>query len=141
MKGVELHSLYKCKIIVFHSVEHHIEPSGMFIAQPFFTVPQIYSNESIDIQRMKDVYEKNAQGLIDSAKEVFREEGIEIEGHLIYDQGPLSYIQKMVKKEQVDLVIIGRKGTHSRLEEILTGSIAGKLLTHVSCDVLVVGGK
>jgi len=139
LKGVELHSLYKCKIIVFHSVEHHIESSGIFIAQPFFTVPQIYSNSSLEMEKIKDVYEKNAQGLIDSARELFKEEGIEIEAHLIFDHGPLSYIQKMVKEEQVDLVIIGRKGTHSRLEEILVGSIAGKLLYHVPCDVFIVG--
>ncbi len=139
LKGVELHSLYKCKIIVFHSVEHYIEPSGMFIAQPFFTLPQMYIDSSLKIEKIKEVYEKNAQGLIDSARKVFKEEGIEIEDYLIYDQGPFSYIQKMVKEEQVDLVIIGRKGTHSRLEEILTGSIAGKVINHVSCDVFIVG--
>ena len=125
-------------MIVFHSIEHHAEhQSGMFMA-PSFSVPHIYSISDPDIQRIKEVYEKNAQAIIDRAEEIFMEEGIQIETRLIYEHGPVSYINKMVKEEHVDLVIIGSKGTHSLLEEILLGSVAEKVLRHVPCDILII---
>lgn len=43
-----------------------------------------------------------------------------------------------VKEESIDLVIIGTKGTHSLLEEVLIGSVAEKVVRHIPCDVLVI---
>ena len=137
MKAIDLQKLSKSKVIVFHSVEHHAEPTGMFMA-PSYSIPHVYSISSPDIQRIKEVYEKNAQAIIDRAKEIFMEQGIQVETRLIYDHGPLSYIKKMVKEEDIDLVIIGTKGTQSLLEEILLGSVAEKVLRHVPCDILII---
>lgn len=127
------------EVIVFHSIEHHAIPTGMFMA-PSFGIQNafIYSNSNLDIQRIKEVYEKNAQAILDRAKEIFKEQGIDVETRLIYENGPVSYIKEMVKEEQVDLVIIGAKGTHSLLEEILIGSVADKVLRHVPCDILII---
>lgn len=105
---------------------------------PSFGVPQVYSISNPDIQRIKEVYEKNAQAIINRAEEIFMEQGIEVETRLVYEHDPVSYIKKMVEKEQVDLVIIGSKGTHSLLEEILVGSVADKVLRHIPCDILIV---
>lgn len=124
-------------MIVFHSVEHHAEPNGMFMA-PSFAIPHIYRISDPDIKRIKEVYELNAQAIIDRAKEIFIEEGIQIEGRLVFSDGPVSYIIKTVKEENIDLVIIGSKGTHSILEEILLGSVAEKVLRHVPCDILII---
>ena len=137
MKAIELQELYKGKIIIFHSVEHHAEPSGMFMA-PSYSVPHIYSISDPDIQKIKEVYEKNAQAIIDRAKEIFMEAGMQAETRLVYEYDPISYMKKMVNEENVDLVIIGSKGTHSLLEEILLGSVADKVLRHVPCDVFIV---
>ncbi|MFX1409459.1 MAG: universal stress protein [Promethearchaeota archaeon] len=139
LKAVDIQKLNKSKVIVFHSVEHHAIPitSGMFMA-PSYGIPHIYSISSPDIQRIKEVYEKNAQTMIDKAKEIFMEGGIQVETRLIYEYGPVSYINKIVKEEHIDLVIIGSKGTHSLLEEILLGSVAEKVLRHVPCDILII---
>ncbi|MFW9969713.1 MAG: universal stress protein [Candidatus Odinarchaeota archaeon] len=137
LKAIDLQKLTKSEVIVFHSVEHHAEPSGMYMA-PSYGVPHIYSLSSPDIQRIKEVYEKNAQSIIDRAKEMFMEEGIKVETRLVYAHDPVSYIRKMVEKEGVDLVVIGTKGTHSLFEEILLGSVADKVLRHIACDVLII---
>lgn len=105
---------------------------------PSFSIPHIHSISDPDIQRIKEVYELNAQAIIDRAKEIFIEEGIQIEGRLIFSDGPVSYIKKMVKEENIDLVIIGSKGTHSLLEELLLGSVTEKVLRYIPCDILIV---
>jgi nucleotide-binding universal stress UspA family protein len=137
MKAIELQKTIKGKVIVFHSVEHHAEPGGMYMA-PSYGVPHVYSISSPDLQRIKEVYEKNAQAIIDRAEEIFMEQGLEVETRLVYAHDPVSYIKEMVEKENVDLIIIGSKGTHSLFEEILLGSVADKVLRHVRCDVLVI---
>ena len=122
---------------MFHLVEHHAEPQGMFMGQSF-SVPHVYSISDPDLQRIKEVYEKNAQAILDRAKEMFLDEGMDAETRLVYKYDPVSYVKEMVNNEQVDLVIIGSKGLHSLLEEILLGSVAEKVLRHVPCDILII---
>ena len=138
MKAVQLQELSKSKVIVFHCVEHQAIPTGGVFMATSFGLPQVHSIADPDLQRIKEVYEINAQAIIDRAKEIFLEFGVEIETRLIYDHGPVSYINKAVKEEGIDLVIIGAKGTHSMLEEFLIGSVAEKVLRHTSTDVLVI---
>ena len=137
MKATELQKLNNSEIIVFHCVEHHAIPSGIYMS-PSYSVPHVYSIADPDLQRIKDVYEKNAQAIVNRAKDIFLEFGIEIETRLIYDYDPVSYIHETVKEENIDLVIIGAKGTHSALEEILIGTVAEKVLRHARTDVLII---
>jgi len=137
MKAAELQKLSKSEVILFHCVEHQTIPSGFYMA-PSYSVPHVYSITDPELQRIKEVYEKNAQAIIDKAKEIFLEFGIEIETRLVYESDPVSYINKVVKQEGIDLVIIGAKGTHSVFEEILIGSVAEKVLRHTPTDVLVI---
>jgi len=130
--------LSKSEIILFHSVEHHAEPTGGMLPSPLYGIHHIYSISDPELQRIKLVYEKNAQSIIHKAKEIFREEGIEVDARLVYRNDPVTYIKETVKTENVDLVIIGSKGTHSLLEEILLGSVAEKVLRHVPCDILII---
>lgn len=138
MKAIELQKSSNSNVIIFHSAEHHGVPTGEFMAPSASLIPHVYSMSSPDIQRIKEVYEKNAQAILDRAKEIFMEVGIEVETRLIYEDDPVSYINNTVKDENIDLVIIGSKGMHSLLEEILLGSVAEKVLRHTPCDVLVI---
>jgi nucleotide-binding universal stress UspA family protein len=137
MKAVELQQLTKSEVIVFHSVEEHAMPTGIVMA-PSYGIPQIYSIEDPDIQRAKEVYEKNAQSIVDKAEEIFAEYGVKIETRLVYREHPVTYIDKVVEDEGIDLVIIGTKGGHSLFEEVLLGSVAEKVLRHIHCDILVI---
>ncbi len=110
----------------------------MFMAPSFSTTPQVYNISNPDLQRIREVYEKNAEAILQKAKETFMEQGLEVETRSVYDEDPVSYVNKTVKNEDIDLVIIGSKGLHSLFEEILLGSVAEKLLRHTPCDILVV---
>lgn len=138
MKALELQNYMKSEVIVFHSVEHRVdEAAGMGMISSF-GVGEPYVIPEPDVARLREVYVKNAQAIIDRAKDIFMEQGIEIKARLIYDEGPVSYIKKAVKEENIDLVIIGTKGTHSLYEEILLGSVAEKVLRHVPADILII---
>lgn len=140
MKVIELLELHKSEIIVFHSVEHYSIPGSSAFMGPSFTIgtSRVYSISDPDLERIKMVYEKNAQAIIDRAAEIFMEAGIKVEPRLVYREHPMSYIKKTVEEENIDLVVIGSKGVHSLLEEVLLGSVAEKVLRHVPCDILVV---
>ena len=43
-----------------------------------------------------------------------------------------------MKEEGFDLVVIGTKGIHSKLRQILLGSVAQRVVKNAPCDVLVV---
>ncbi len=108
------------------------------LIHPAYDLSYIYTLKDPDVQRANEMHEKNAQAILDKAKEVFMEAGVSIETRLIYEHDPFSYIRKMVKEKKVDLVILGSKGSHSMFEEILLGSIADKVVRHIPCDILII---
>ena len=81
---------------------------------------------------------KAGNDLLENTKKVFDNEQISVEIRLIEDEHPGPYIKKVVEKENFDLIVLGRKGHHSKLREILLGSVATKVLNSASCDVLIV---
>lgn len=138
MKAIELYKLYKCKVIVFHSVEHHAIPSSDMVMAPSFAAPHIYSVSDPDIKRIREVYEQNAKAIIDRAEEIFLDAGIEVDARLEPEYDPVSYIRELVKQGEVDLIILGSKGKHTLIGEILLGSVTEKVLRHVDCDIFIV---
>lgn len=48
-------------------------------------------------------------------------------------------IEKVVKKADTDLLVLGTHG-YSRVAHVLLGTVAGDVLREVACDVLVVPG-
>ncbi len=43
-----------------------------------------------------------------------------------------------MEEENFDLIVLGSKGEHSKLEQIFSGTIAQKVVNDVPCDVLIV---
>ncbi|MEJ2250542.1 MAG: universal stress protein [Candidatus Lokiarchaeota archaeon] len=138
LKAIEIQKLNNAKVVVFHSVEHHAVPTGMFMGPSQSSIPPIYDISDPNIKRIKEVYEKNGQAFLNNAERIFTEEGIQVETRLVYEDDPVSYIKKVVEKQDFDIVVVGSKGAHSFLEEITLGSVADKVLRHIPCDVLIV---
>lgn len=123
---------------MFYSIEHYIElTGGTYLAPPYGNL-QGNSVLNSELERIKEVYEKTAQKIMNKAREIFLEVGIDIETRIVYNHDPVSYIKETVNNEHVDLVIIGSKGTYSLLTGILLGSVAEKVLRHVPCDILII---
>ena len=43
-----------------------------------------------------------------------------------------------MKEENFDLVVLGAKGHHSKIKEILLGTVLTKVVKCVQCDILIV---
>ena len=137
---MELKKLSDCEVIVFHSVEHEAVPIDDVYQIPSYGGPmqQVFDNSSLELQRVREVYESRGKAIIGRADEIFSEQGLKVETRLVYEHSAISYIRKTVEEEDIDLVIVGSKGVHSLAEEIFVGSLSDRVLRHVSCDVLVI---
>lgn len=81
-----------------------------------------------------------AQGksLLEKIKEMFDREDCKLETRLINHINPKHYIERTVISEEFDLVILGCKGEHSKVGELVLGSVAHDAVNHARCDVLIV---
>ncbi|MFW9897206.1 MAG: universal stress protein [Candidatus Thorarchaeota archaeon] len=125
------------EIIVFHSTEHRsfIEKIPIGVSSSF---GPHYSIPSIDYKKIQEEYKLHGQNILKKTRDLFEQNNIDIETRLIDDEKPEDYMKKVVEDENIDLVVLGSKGEHSKLEQIFSGTIAQKVVNDVPCDVLVV---
>lgn len=126
------------KITAFHSYKHHLVPRIIPIAVPNIS-PSTYTMPEVDYKEIEEHYKLAGQKILGDIKELFLNAKIDIETRLIRDEEPEDYIERITKKENFDLVVLGCKGDHSKLKEIFMGSIAQEVLnSDVPADVLAV---
>lgn len=124
------------EVVVFHSTEHH-NVQKVVVGNGEYNYP-IYEFDQKQYETLQKRFEQQGNNIIGTAKEIILENGIKVEGRLISGEAPDDYIKHIVPEEHFDLVVLGNKGRHSRLKELLLGSIARSVVNHVRCDVLVV---
>jgi nucleotide-binding universal stress UspA family protein len=85
---------------------------------------------------------KNYQDEIPVLKKIASEAGfdyIQI-SHVLLEGPTVDSILELVKKDGLDMIVMGTTGA-SGLKEVVLGSVAGEVLEHASCPVLVVPQK
>jgi nucleotide-binding universal stress UspA family protein len=109
---IEIQKGYEGEIITFHSILH----------------------------RKSDTKDINGHGkkVFTKVEGLFEEANLSIETRLILDQNPEDYIQNVVEKEKINLVVLGYSGKHGILKRRLLGSIPTEVMNKVLCDVLIV---
>ena len=125
----EFQKNWKSKVVMFYSIKHHQIPKGMF------------PNESFPVKLYRDMEEaskKAGELLLSETQEIFNQKGLSVETRLIEDFEPEVYIRRIVEQENFDLVVLGSKGHHSHLKEILLGTVSTKVVKSAPCDVLIV---
>jgi nucleotide-binding universal stress UspA family protein len=125
------------KIVAFHSIDHHFFGKTIPIAVPS-GFGAGYNLPAVDYRKLEEEYKDHGRKILNKTKELFEKENIDIETRLITDEKPEEYIDKVVEKENFDLVVLGSKGEHSKLEQIFSGSVAQKVLNDINSDVLIV---
>ncbi len=125
----EIQKKWGSKVVIFHSIKHHKIPRGTF------------TNESFPVELYRDMEEaskKAGELLLIETQEIFKQKGLSVETRLIEDDEPEVYIRTSVEQENFDLVVLGSKGHHSQLKEILLGTVSTKVVKSAPCDVLIV---
>lgn len=132
-KLIDLQRSWNCKVVMFHSIKHPTKPllAGSFLAG---------SGGSYNISESELLQEvhKTGEKILLAKQELFNKEQLPVETRLIIEDHPENYIKKSVEEESFDLVVIGTKGIHSKLKQILLGSVANKVVKHAPCDVLII---
>ncbi len=125
------------EIIAFHSTEHRslVEKIALHIPSSFgssYTIPPI------DYRKLQREYQAYGKKILKKTEELFDKNNIDIETRLITDEKPEEYIKKAIEEDEIDLVALGSKGEHSKLEQLFSGTIAQKVVNEVPCDILIV---
>jgi nucleotide-binding universal stress UspA family protein len=127
-KVIRLQKEWNSEVVVFHSVMHHMI---MPLAYSSGYALQMYYN-------VEEEEREEGNKIIDQAKVKFYEADVPAKFDLITYENPEEYIERIVEVEEFDLVVLGVKGTHSKLKKAITGSITKKVIKKAPCDVLVV---
>ena len=135
---IEETSKRKTKIVAFHSIMHHTFPQGLLMPIPSPFGSSSYMIPPIDYEKLEREYREHGEQILRKVKELFDKENLPIETRLIEDQTPAEYISKIEDDEKFDLVALGCKGEHSRIEELLLGTVAYDILNKVDSDILIV---
>ena len=128
----------KTKIVAFHSIMHHAFPQGLLIPVPSPFGSSSYMMPPIDYQILEQEYREHGEQILDKVKELFDNENLPIETRLIDDETPAEYIARINEQEKFDLVALGCKGEHSRLQEIFLGTVVYDILDKIESDILIV---
>ena len=130
-KAIELYKIDKSEIVIFHSVLHKFAD-----LTPTFNIKAPSSTPlSYEIQQDR---RKEAQKLLDKVKKKFEDANVPVDARLTFDVGPQYYIERKVKEEGFDLVLLGCAGEHNKLRRTLLGTVPEYVLNHVNADVLVI---
>ncbi|MHA1912740.1 MAG: universal stress protein [Promethearchaeota archaeon] len=144
---------WNSEITIFHSVKHMLEkvspPSHgwtvPYASDAYFNATTTSSptliREDIDpkIKRLSESeIEEIGVNILEGKKALFEEVQIPVKTKLVIKEYPEDYIERIVKKKNYDLVVVGIKGIHSKLSQVILGSVAETALKNTSCDVLVI---
>ncbi|MFX0002344.1 MAG: universal stress protein [Candidatus Hodarchaeota archaeon] len=128
-RAAEFQKEWKCKIVIFHSMNHHRLPRTIYPDRNF-PLEVIQNIEELSREAGKDLLKKT--------EKMFDKSISSVETRLIEDLSPDEFIFKVVNEENIDLVVIGSKGHHSKIKAIFLGTISTQVSKNAPCDVLIV---
>jgi nucleotide-binding universal stress UspA family protein len=109
---------FQSKVTVIHIISHD------------FMHPELKANYQLPrsiLHEVENWYLKAGTKILKTAEEIFKEEGIEVDTRLVKYEDPLEVIQKLVKEQRYDLIVMGNR--------------AEKISFYAQCPVLIVKKK
>ncbi|TFG23140.1 MAG: universal stress protein [Promethearchaeota archaeon] len=125
------------KIVAFHSIKHRTFPSTLPIPVPS-SFGRTYTVPRVDYRKLEQEYREHGEKILNKVNEKFNDANLSVETRLVEDEKPEDYISKVVDEEGFDLVALGCKGEHSKLEELVMGTVANDVLNNANSDLLIV---
>lgn len=128
-KAVEFQKIWDSEVVIIHSIKDNRLPSELYP-----NIDTLYSKYS----NIEEVYQEAGERLLSKTKRMFGENQSLVETRLIEDIPPEDYIKRVVEEENFDLVILGSRGQHSKVKNVLLGTVSSKVSKNAPCDVLIV---
>ncbi|MFX1391744.1 MAG: universal stress protein, partial [Promethearchaeota archaeon] len=108
-KAIELQKIWNCEVLIIHSIKDNRSPSDLYP-----NVQVLYSTYST----LDEVYKEAGNTLLNKTKRKFGASQDMVETRLIEKIAPEDYITKIVEKENIDLVVLGSRGQHSKIKKV-----------------------
>ncbi len=126
-KAIELQTLMDTEIYLICVYKHHsLFEASLSIGRP----------DSMDIP--DKVLSEYAKEIVNHAKEKAKEKGaVKVRGFVKAGR-PSKVIIKFAEDKEVDLIVVGSRGTHSDKDGMLLGSVSHRVASRAKCPVLVV---
>ncbi|MEP1216919.1 MAG: universal stress protein [Marinobacter sp.] len=126
-KAIALQKLTDAEIYLICVYKHHsLFEASLSIGRP----------DGMDIP--DKVLSDYAKEIVNHAKEKAKEKGaVKIRGFVKAGR-PSSVIVKFAQDKEVDLIVVGTRGTHSDKDGMLLGSVSHRVASKAKCPVLVV---
>ncbi|MFW9876943.1 MAG: universal stress protein [Candidatus Thorarchaeota archaeon] len=132
-KAIQLLENSQGMAIVFHSIKTEFDPLTFTLTDYNTLDLKEFSYYNLKIRERS-----RAEKLLKNIEEMFSEYSIPVETRLIEDKDPEDFIQEVIRNEDVELIILGCKGHHSKLRRIFLETLPQKILNEGSVDLLVV---
>lgn len=128
-KTVEFQKILNCKVLIIHSIKDNRLPSDLYP-----NVKVLYSRYNT----LDEVYKEAGEKLLKSTKQKFGTAQDLVETRLIEDISPEDYIPKIVEEEEIELVVLGSRGHHSKIKKVFLGTVSTNIAKNAPCDVWIV---
>jgi len=155
--AVNIAQVLQSDLFVFHSIRHHIQ-LGFFPITGFFPRQQNPARDEFGVEdyvyqlnasgydftedRFEKMYLESGRQIIESAKNLVNSMAVKLDGTVTYNLEtiltPEEYAEKFAKDKNIDLIVLGCIGHHSRTRNILLGIVATKISNIAPCSVLLV---
>ena len=116
------------EVVAFHSIVHKLTQLTPIIGK--------VSGTSLSYQFHQNQIDM-ANKILEDVKSLFDKSHVKVETRLVNYKEPSDYIKEAVEEEGFDLVILGCRGEHSRVQRVL-GTVPERVLNETSSDVLIV---
>ncbi len=130
-KAIELQGLTKqqeteAEIYLLCVYKHH----SLFEASLSMVRPE-------DMQIPDQALTEYARDVVDQAKKHALKQGVTCRG-FVKGGRPSKTIVAFAKSKEVDLIVMGSKGTHTDVDGMFLGSVSQRVAAHAKCPVMIV---
>lgn len=126
-KAIEIQQLTNGEIYVLCVYKHH----SLFQASLSIGRPD-------DLQISDDALSQYAKEVIEHAKEYAKDHGAAKVRGFVKGGRPSKMIVNFAKDKDIDLIVMGSRGTHSDKDGMLLGSVTHRVASQARCPTLVV---
>ncbi|ODC04904.1 universal stress protein UspA [Terasakiispira papahanaumokuakeensis] len=126
-KAVELQQLTHAELILLYVYKHH----SLFEASLSMVRPE-------DVQIPDQSLREYAREIVTQAKDHAKAMGSEQVRGFVKSGRPSSTITKFAQKQEIDLIVMGSRGTTGDVDGMFLGSVSQRVASRAKCPVLVV---
>lgn len=138
-RAIDLAKLTDGQLNVLHVLSPEEEgcPDTTGYLRTYSSSPKAFDQAEAHSQKLWEEFSQKCMNMVQSCTDKAKAAGVNAECCQI-PGSPGRTVCEVARNWQADLIVIGRRGHLSKVEEVLLGSVSNYVLHHAPCDILVV---